>query len=60
MKVLHVIPRFLGGGPERHLLALVAAWRDVEHRDQHDVAVLDAPVSAPLLSGRGGWRCESW
>jgi len=49
MKVLHVLPRFLGGGPDRHLLTLVAAWRQAGHRAEHALAVLDTPVSAPLL-----------
>ena len=49
MKALHILPRFMGGGPERHLLALIAAWRRAGHRSEHTVAVLDAPVSAPLL-----------
>jgi glycosyltransferase involved in cell wall biosynthesis len=49
MNVLHILPRFMGGGPERHLLALIAAWRAAGHRSEHAVAVLDAPVSAPLL-----------
>ncbi len=49
MKVLHIIPRFIGGGPERHLLALVAAWRDAGLDTRHRIAVLDPPLSAPLL-----------
>ena len=49
MKVLHVLSRFQGGGPERHLLTLVAAWRESGHRAEHTVAVLDTPVSARLL-----------
>lgn len=49
MKVLHIIPRFIGGGPERHLLALVAAWRQEGLETQHQVAVLAPPISAPLL-----------
>ncbi len=49
MKLLHVIPRFLGGGPERHLLAMAAAWRNAGLTTDHQVAVLDPPISAPLL-----------
>lgn len=49
MKLLHIIPRFIGGGPERHLLALAAAWREQGIDTQHRVVVLDPPVSARLL-----------
>jgi glycosyltransferase involved in cell wall biosynthesis len=49
VKILHIIPRFIGGGPERHLLALAAAWRDAGWETRHRVAVLDPPISAPLL-----------
>lgn len=49
MKLLHVIPRFIGGGPERHLLALAAAWQKTDVGIRQKVVVLDPPVSAPLL-----------
>ena len=49
MRILHVIPRFIGGGPERHLLALAAAWRTQGLQTRHQVAVLDPPISAPLF-----------
>lgn len=49
MNVLHVIPRFIGGGPERHLLAVAAAWRDAGLVTRHRVVVLDPPLSAPLV-----------
>ncbi len=49
MKVVHIIPRFIGGGPERHLLALAAAWRQAGHETSHVIAVLEPPISAPLL-----------
>lgn len=49
MRVLHVIPRFIGGGPERHVLALAAAWRAAGLETSHRIAVLDPPISAPLL-----------
>jgi glycosyltransferase involved in cell wall biosynthesis len=49
VKVLHIIPRFIGGGPERHLLALAAAWRDAGFETRHHVAVIAPPISAPLL-----------
>jgi glycosyltransferase involved in cell wall biosynthesis len=49
MNLLHVIPRFIGGGPERHLLALAAAWLKTDIRIRQKVIVLDPPVSMPLL-----------
>ncbi len=49
MKLLHLIPRFIGGGPERHLLALAAAWKQERLRAEHRVAVLDGPISKPLF-----------
>jgi len=49
MKVLHILPRWIGGGPERDLIKLarqdaIHGW-NVERR----VLVLDRPISAPLL-----------
>lgn len=49
MRVLHLVPRFIGGGPERHLLALATAWREAGLETRHHVVVLDPPISAPLL-----------
>lgn len=49
MNVLHIIPRFIGGGPERHLLALAAAWRGAGFETRHRIVVLDPPISTPLL-----------
>ena len=49
MNILHIIPRFIGGGPERHLLAVAAQWRAAGHSTRHRVMVLDTPVSAKLL-----------
>lgn len=49
MRILHVIPRWIGGGPERHLLAL-AAFDEVMGRPiERRVIVLDRPISMPLL-----------
>ena len=51
MRVLHVIPRWIGGGPERHLVEL-ARQDALHHREvHHRVLVLDRPLSAPLLVG---------
>ena len=49
MKLLHIIPRFIGGGPERHLLALAEAWRTAGLQTRQRILVLDPPASAPLL-----------
>lgn len=49
MNILHLIPRFIGGGPERHLLALGAAWKAAGRTVRQRVVVLDPPASAPLL-----------
>ncbi|MCW5718042.1 MAG: glycosyltransferase family 4 protein [Bauldia sp.] len=47
--ILHIIPRFIGGGPERSLLAYVAEERRAGTANRHTVAVLDVPVSAYML-----------
>jgi glycosyltransferase involved in cell wall biosynthesis len=49
LKILHIIPRFTGGGPERSLLAFVAQERVVGTANRHAVAILDAPVSLHML-----------
>lgn len=49
MNLLHIIPRFIGGGPERHLLALAGAWRTAGFQVRQRILVLDPPASAPLL-----------
>ncbi|MCE9629702.1 MAG: glycosyltransferase family 4 protein [Planctomycetia bacterium] len=43
------MPRFIGGGPERHLLALAAAWRQSGHVTEHRLLVLEPPLSAALV-----------
>ena len=49
IKVLHIIPRWIGGGPERHLIELARQDR-LQHRDVHRrILVLDRPLSAPLF-----------
>jgi glycosyltransferase involved in cell wall biosynthesis len=49
LNVLHIIPRFVGGGPERSLLAFAAAERAHDVANRHVVAVLEPPVSLQLL-----------
>ena len=49
IKVLHIIPRWIGGGPERHLIELARQDR-LQHRNvNRRVLVLDRPISAPLF-----------
>jgi len=48
MKVLHVIPRWIGGGPERHLVELARQDALNHHHVDRRVLVLDRPLSAPL------------
>jgi len=49
VKLLHVLPRWLGGGPERGLLELVHQNLTQDRKVQHRVLVLDRPISAPLF-----------
>lgn len=49
MKLLHLIPRFIGGGPERALLALIGAWQQQGLEAEHEIRVFDPPLSAPLV-----------
>jgi glycosyltransferase involved in cell wall biosynthesis len=49
MNLLHIIPRFIGGGPERHLLTLASAWQKTDIDIRQKIVVLDPPLSAPLL-----------
>lgn len=49
LRILHIIPRFIGGGPERSLLALVAEERKAGIANRHTVAVLDVPISVTML-----------
>lgn len=49
MRILHVIPRWIGGGPERHLLELARHDGARAVKVERRVLVLDRPLSAPLL-----------
>src|SRR5215471_13936013 len=49
MNVLHIIPRFVGGGPERSLLAFAAAERAAAAGNRHVVAVLEPPVTPHMF-----------
>jgi glycosyltransferase involved in cell wall biosynthesis len=49
MKILHIIPRWIGGGPERGILEIAGHDRALHGNITRRVIVLDKPVSAPLL-----------
>ena len=49
MRQLHIIPRFIGGGPERSLLAFIERDRRLGRDWRHEVIVLDAPVAPRLF-----------
>jgi glycosyltransferase involved in cell wall biosynthesis len=49
MNVLHIIPRWIGGGPERHLIELARQDKLQGLAINRRVIVLDRPISAPLL-----------
>ena len=49
IKVLHVVPRWIGGGPERHLLELARHDRDRPEQIERTLLVLDRPISSPLF-----------
>lgn len=47
-RVLHLLPRCTGAGPERSLLASITFAPDPARNFHHTIAVLDAPISAPM------------
>lgn len=49
IRVLHVLPRFIGGGPERSVLTMARIERALNIPHEHSIAVLDAPLSARLV-----------
>ncbi len=49
MKILHVIQRLIGGGPERSILTVAARSADLGVTHRRTLAVLDAPVAPRLL-----------
>lgn len=50
-RVLHLLPRCTGAGPERSLLATIAFAPDSARSWRHTIAVLDAPVAASMFLG---------
>jgi L-malate glycosyltransferase len=49
MRILHIIPRWIGGGPERHLLEVARHDSDLPIDIERRLLILDRPISAPLL-----------
>jgi glycosyltransferase involved in cell wall biosynthesis len=49
MKILHIVPRWIGGGPERAILEIAGHDPALPGNMQRRVVVLDKPVSAPLF-----------
>jgi glycosyltransferase involved in cell wall biosynthesis len=49
LRILNIIPRMIGGGPERGLLALASEMSAIGDAPQRTVAVLDSPVSPKIF-----------
>lgn len=49
MKILHLIPRLIGGGPERSIMAVAAKSAELGFVQHRTFAVIDAPVSPRML-----------
>ena len=49
MKILHIIPRWIGGGPERGILEIASYDKALSGNITRRVVVLDKPISAPLF-----------
>ncbi len=49
MNILHVIPRLIGAGPERSVLAIAAQTAALGVAHRHTIAVLDTPVAPRML-----------
>lgn len=50
MKILHIIPRMIGGGPERSVLALASEMAGIAGSAyEHVMVVLDVPIAKALL-----------
>jgi glycosyltransferase involved in cell wall biosynthesis len=48
-RLLHIIPRCVGGGPERSVLAIARATAELGVEHHHTLAVLDPPVTPVML-----------
>ncbi len=50
MKILHIIPRWIGGGPERAIIEIARQDRLANRTIERRAIVLDTPISAPLVA----------
>lgn len=50
MKILHIIPRWIGGGPERAIIEIARQDRLANRNIERRAIVLDTPISAPLVA----------
>jgi len=48
-RTLHLIPRWVGGGPERSIVALARKTRALGIEQQHTAAVLDPPLTPTMV-----------
>ena len=48
-KILHIIPRMIGGGPERSVLTLASEMTALGYDHKNAIVVLDTPVSRTML-----------
>jgi glycosyltransferase involved in cell wall biosynthesis len=49
VKILHILPRMIGGGPERSVLALASEMASLGDPSKNVIAVLDTPISRNML-----------
>lgn len=50
LEIVHVLPRFIGGGPERSVLVLADEAASLGRDVGHTAAVLDAPMSPGMVA----------
>lgn len=50
MRILHIIPRWIGGGPERAIIEIARQDRLANRKIERRAIVLDTPISAPLVA----------
>lgn len=48
-RILHLLPRCIGGGPERSVVALAHEMRALGRSDRHTIVVIDPPVTPAML-----------
>ena len=60
LNVLQIIPRFVGGGPERSLLAFAAAERVSGFSNRHVVVILEATGGSEYVPCGAAPRRSNW